>query len=136
LKINIKIEIFCSSDETWEAQSKISFIEHQIKLCENVNSHQELKHWYSTLGYYLATHGTEKKVRQILDELLGPIFSLQNDAECRAKHTILNISKHDLLQEVLTHFKASTKWQRIYCEYSDQLKEMEASAKPQTMDTS
>lgn len=117
-------------DDAWETQSKLSFIEHQIKLCENVNSPQELKHWYATFGYYLANHGSEKKVRQVLDDLLGPIYSLQNDEACKEKHKILGISKHDLLQEVLSHFRTSTKWQRLYCEYSDQLKSS------QSMDTS
>lgn len=84
-----------------------------------------MKHWYSVLGYYLATYGSEKKVRQVLDELLGSIYSLQSDAELRSKHKILNISKHDLLREVLTSFRSSTKWQRIYCEYMDQLNEIE-----------
>jgi hypothetical protein len=123
------------SDDAWEAQTKISFAEHQIQLCESVNSPLELKHWYATLGYYLASHGNEKKVRQVLDELLGPIYSLQNDAECRAKHKILNIDKHELLREVLSSFHSSTKWQRIYCEYLDQLNEMQPPAKMQKMDT-
>jgi protein HIRA/HIR1 len=117
-KVKVPTEL---SDDSWEAQSKLSFIEHQIKLCEKVNSPHELKHWYSTFGYYLATHGTEKKVRQVLDDLLGPIYSLQNDEACKEKHKILGVSKHDLLQEVLTHFRTSTKWQRIYIEYFDQL---------------
>jgi hypothetical protein len=131
------------SDDAWEALTKISFAEHQIQLCESVNSPVELKYWYQNLGYYLASHGNEKKVRQVLDDLLGPIYSLQNDVECRAKHKILNIDKHELLREVLTSFHSSTKWQRIYCEYSDQLNEMktvpaeeEATKKEQKMDTS
>ncbi|KAG5683271.1 hypothetical protein PVAND_012561 [Polypedilum vanderplanki] len=124
------------SDDVWEAQTKISFAEHQIQLCQLVNSPVELKYWYSNLGYYLASHGNEKKVRQVLDDLLGPIYSLENDAECRAKHKILNIDKHELLREVLTSFHSSTKWQRIYCEYTDQLNEMEAPKKKLKMDTS
>ena len=77
----------------------------------------------------MATHGSEKKVRLVLDELLGPVNSLQNDAECRAKHKILDVSKHDLLTEVLSHFRTATKWQRIYCEYFDQLNEITSNTK-------
>lgn len=118
------------SDNIYEAQSKISFIEHQIKLCITVNSPVELKHWYSMLGFQLATHASEKKVRQVLDDLLGPIYSLQ-DPEIRAKHKILTIDKHELLREVLTNLRSTTNWQRIYMEYQDQLNEMETSKKKQ-----
>jgi protein HIRA/HIR1 len=113
----------------FEAQSKISFIEHQIQLCEVVNSPLELKHWYSLLGFQLAKHGTEKKVRQVLDDLLGPIYSLQNDPEFKANHRILTIDKHDLLREVLSNLRTSTNWQRIFMEYTDQLNEMGSEKK-------
>lgn len=88
----------------------------------------ELKHWYSMLGFQLASHASEKKVRQVLDDLLGPIYSLQ-DPEIRAQHKILNIDKHDLLREVLTNLRSTTNWQRIYMEYQDQLNEMEDRTK-------
>lgn len=117
------------SDNVFEAQSKISFIEHQIRLCETVNSPVELKHWFSVLGYQLASHGTEKKIRQVLDDLLGPVYSLQNDPESKAMHKILSIDKHDLLREVLNNLRSSTTWQRIYIEYHDQLNEIESAGK-------
>jgi protein HIRA/HIR1 len=125
---SLTISIANRSDNIYEAQSKISFIEHQIKLCITVNSPVELKHWYSMLGFQLATHASEKKVRQVLDDLLGPIYSLQ-DPEIRAKHKILSIDKHELLREVLTNLRSTTNWQRIYMEYQDQLNEMEATKK-------
>lgn len=118
-------DILYRSDNVHEAQSKISFIEHQIQLCKTVNSPLELKHWYSMLGYQLASHGTEKKLRQVLDDLLGSICSLQYDASLRDAHNVLTFSKHELLREVLNSLKASTKWQRIWMEYQDQLSEME-----------
>lgn len=79
------------------------------------------------LGYQLASHGTEKKVRQVLDDLLGPVYSLQSDPESRANHKILNIDKHELLREVLSNLAASTNWQRIFMEYQDQLNEIESA---------
>jgi protein HIRA/HIR1 len=82
------------------------------------------------LGFQLATHASEKKVRQVLDDLLGPIYSLQ-DPKIRAKHKVLNIDKHELLVEVLTNLRSTTNWQRIYMEYQDQLSEMERSSKKQ-----
>lgn len=82
------------------------------------------------LGFQLATHASEKKVRQVLDDLLGPIYSLQ-DPEIRAKHKILNIDKHELLIEVLANLRSTTNWQRIYMEYQDQLSEIKRSTKQQ-----
>lgn len=79
------------------------------------------------LGFQLSSHGSEKKVRQVLDDLLGPIYSIQNDPDVRAKHKILSVDKHELLREVLNNLQTSTKWQRIYMEYKDQLSEMESS---------
>jgi cell shape-determining protein MreC len=78
------------------------------------------------LGFQLSSHGSEKKIRQVLDDLLGPIYSLQNDSEIRARHKILSVDKHELLREVLKNLQTSTKWQRIYMEYKDQLSEMES----------
>ena len=63
-------------------------------------------------GYQLAQHGTEKKIRQILDDLMRP--------NCDEK--VLNIRKHDLLEDVLRQLKTEPKWQRIFTEYSEQLK--------------
>lgn len=127
--INLILFIPFRSDNVYESQSKISFIEHQIQLCEIVNSPIELKHWYSVLGYQLASHGSEKKVRQVLDDLLGPVFSLQNDSMIRAAHKVLTIDKHELLREVLNNLQSSANWQRIYMEYQDQLNEMESVTK-------
>lgn len=78
------------------------------------------------LGFQLASHGSEKKVRQVLDDLLGPTYTLQNDPEVRKNHKILSINKHELLREVLNNLQTSTNWQRIYMEYQDQLNEMDS----------
>lgn len=82
------------------------------------------------LGFQLASHASEKKVRQVLDDLLGPVYSLL-DPEIRANHKILNIDKHELLREVLTNLRSTTNWQRIYMEYQDQLNEMEVNKRQQ-----
>lgn len=81
------------------------------------------------LGFQLASHGSEKKIRQVLDQLLGPVHSLQNDPELRKNHKILSVDKHELLREVLSNLKTSTNWQRIYMEYQEQLNELEGSKK-------
>lgn len=63
------------------------------------------------LGYHLANHGSEERLRTLLDDLMGT----------KDKKKILGISKHILLESVLEQLKHQTKWQRLFMEYSDQL---------------
>lgn len=80
------------SNDDWKPTAKLSFIENQIKICESINSPVELELWYSTLGLHLAHHGTEKRIRILLDELLGSPMSLLISSKSqlnRKKDTIL-----------------------------------------------
>uniref|UniRef100_A0A1B0G8R1 Protein HIRA n=1 Tax=Glossina morsitans morsitans TaxID=37546 RepID=A0A1B0G8R1_GLOMM len=99
----------------WQTQAKIIFIENQIKLCEAINSPEELKHWYSMLAFQLAMSGNEKKLRLLLNDLLGS----PSIAGLKERTHILNISKHDLLENILKQLKAHIKWQRLYMEYNE-----------------
>lgn len=94
------------------------FVENQIKLAEMINSPQEMQHWYLMLGFQLAKHGPESKIRQVLDQLLGSSFRLEDTP----KSTILGISKYTLCEAILDQLKTQPKWQRIYMEYSEQIK--------------
>ncbi|XP_029720254.2 protein HIRA homolog isoform X1 [Aedes albopictus] len=100
----------------WQFEAMLVFVENQIKIAETINSPTEMKHWYLMLGYQLAQHGTETKIRQVLDGLLGSPFHSGSDS------SILGIPKHTLLEEILSQLRLQPKWQRIYMEYSDQLK--------------
>ncbi|XP_058062558.1 protein HIRA homolog [Anopheles bellator] len=107
---------------TWQTPAAISFIENQIKICEMISSPVELKYWYSMLGFQLALNGSEDKIRQVLDELLGATQSLDARMSDDTDPSVLGISKHVFMEDVLNHLKMQTKWQRIYTEYLDQLK--------------
>lgn len=96
----------------------LAFVENQIKIAEMINSPPEMKHWYLMLGFQLAQHGTEEKIRQVLDSLLGSPFRMEDGSDS----SILGISKHTLLEEILNQLKTQPKWQRIYTEYVEQLK--------------
>ncbi|KAI8116695.1 HIRA-like protein [Lucilia cuprina] len=99
----------------WQSVAKISFIENQIKLCEAINSAEELKYWYTMLAFHLAIGNNENKLRLLLNDLLGTgtrSISSQNEY-------ILNISKHEILDLVLEQLKVHIKWQRIYMEYNE-----------------
>lgn len=71
------------------------------------------------LGYHLANHGSEERLRTLLDDLMGSgnCFSGRSND----KKEILGVSKHILLESVLEQLKHQTKWQRLFMEYSDQL---------------
>lgn len=79
------------------------------------------------LGYNLALLDNEKRIRLLLDDLLGPILSMTTNSPAQLNHKILSVNKHDLLVEVLKHLKNITKWQRVYMEYNDQLSEYKLS---------
>ncbi|KAH8304640.1 hypothetical protein KR018_005858, partial [Drosophila ironensis] len=100
----------------WQKSAKIVFIENQIKLCETLQSIDELKHWHRMLTFQLATYGTEKRMRQFLDDLLEdpepgvPVF----------------VPKQELMQCVLDTLKPHTQWQLMYAEYVDLFKTSKA----------
>lgn len=115
---NLRSFLNCQ-DNSWELAASLAFTENQIKIAEMINSPTELKHWYLMLGFQLAQNGTEDKVRQVLDRLLGPTFEIQTDGP---EATILGIPKATLLEEILDQLKTQPQWQRIYMEYTEQLK--------------
>ncbi|XP_005185911.2 protein HIRA homolog [Musca domestica] len=98
----------------WQSTAKITFAENQIKLCEMIKSPEELKFWYSMLVFYLAAHGNEKRLRDLLNDLLG---SGRPTPGQEAK--ILNIPKHSILEATLEQIKLLPRWQRIYMEYNE-----------------
>lgn len=65
----------------------------------------------------MAQFGSEERVRKILDGLIASNNSNQS--------TLLSeIDRHKVLQNILDYLKVENKWQRLYMEYSEQLKEM------------
>lgn len=67
-----------SSSNDWQLHARLSFIEHQLRLCESVGTAVELEHWYAVLGGHLAEHGPERRIRLLLDELMGVPPALRN----------------------------------------------------------
>ncbi|XP_055300313.1 protein HIRA homolog [Sitodiplosis mosellana] len=114
-----------SINTSWKHTARLSFIENQIETSKAIQSPMELEHWYSVLGVHLSMHGDEKRIRSHLDDLLGTPNSLMVvDEDEPIKEKILGIEKHKLLSCVLDHLKQIPRWQRIYIEYSQQLKDL------------
>ncbi|XP_016994371.2 protein HIRA homolog [Drosophila takahashii] len=99
--------------ESWQQSAKIRFIENQIKLCEALQSLDELQHWHKMLTFQLATHGSEKRMRVFLDDLLST-------PEPEISQFVLKL---ELMQCVLDTLKPHSEWQRLYNEYVELLKE-------------
>lgn len=101
--------------ESWPHTTELLFLENQIKLCETLESGDEIKYWYDALGAKLASHGSESHVRKLLDDLL-------NSHMCRdTEHAEDNETKKTFLEILLNKLKDEPKWQRLYMEYSEQL---------------
>lgn len=71
------------------------------------------------LGYHLANHGSEERLRTLLDDLMGSGNCFSGGS--KIKKEILGVSKHSLLENCLEQLKHQTKWQRLFMEYTDQL---------------
>lgn len=78
-----------SATNEWQHTAKLAFIENQIKICEAIDSPVELEHWYTVLGSHLANHGTEKRIRILLDELLGPTHHSLTSNKTTAKGSVI-----------------------------------------------
>ncbi|KAH8387990.1 hypothetical protein KR093_010789, partial [Drosophila rubida] len=94
--------------ESWQQTAKVLFLENQIKLCEELEAAEELKHWHVMLTFQLATYGTEKRLRIFLDSFL-------NSGDERSSYQ--SVPKHELMHCVLDSLKRHTQWDHIYNEY-------------------
>ncbi|XP_017765980.1 PREDICTED: protein HIRA homolog [Eufriesea mexicana] len=102
------------------APSVVSYLEQQLLASKALGSTQEYIHWLMALVSFLLTQdGLEKRLRLILDELLGP--SHTSASKSIWDPLILGIKKHKLLEDVLSVVGGHLRWQRLYLEYIEQL---------------
>ncbi|CAL1689802.1 unnamed protein product [Lasius platythorax] len=102
------------------APSVVSYLEQQLLASKALGSAQEYVYWLMALVSFLLTQdGLEKRLRLILDDLLGP--SHTSASKSMWEPVILGIKKHKLLGDVLAVIGSHLRWQRLYLEYSEQL---------------
>ncbi|XP_050450855.1 protein HIRA homolog [Cataglyphis hispanica] len=102
------------------APSVVSYLEQQLLASKALGSAQEYVYWLMALVSFLLTQdGLEKRLRLILDDLLGP--SHTSASKSMWEPVILGIKKHKLLGDVLAIIGSHLRWQRLYLEYSEQL---------------
>ncbi|CAH2086079.1 unnamed protein product [Euphydryas editha] len=97
-----------------------SWLEAQLAACLHLRLAADYRHCLAALFENLLHHGTEEQLRNILDDMLGPSHCTSTPKKWQ--DTILGIKKHEILEEMLALLVRQLRWQRLYTEYSDQLK--------------
>ncbi|XP_066138243.1 protein HIRA [Euwallacea fornicatus] len=100
----------------------LSFLESQIAATNVLKSPTEYRHWLFAQVHHLLDKGPECRLKQILDDLLGPTH--RNVKKMRLDSDIMGLSRRKLLTEILGVIKTKLPWQRLYKEYSEQLKDI------------
>ncbi|XP_014226618.1 protein HIRA homolog [Trichogramma pretiosum] len=102
------------------AETLVSYYGLQALTARALGSSLEFGYWTNVYVNYLCTHDeTDKRIRIVLDELLGPSHSMAHLSNWDPK--ILDLEKHKLLREVMHIIKQHPRWQRLYIEYNEQL---------------
>ncbi|XP_059138607.1 protein HIRA-like isoform X2 [Physella acuta] len=98
----------------------LSHLESQMASSLALLSANEYKFWLETYIRYLAQEGVEEKLREICDELLGPVYRSSRSSSTWSQN-VLGLDKHVILRNILPYIGADLKFQRLYTEYKEQL---------------
>ncbi|RZF35957.1 hypothetical protein LSTR_LSTR005370 [Laodelphax striatellus] len=98
----------------------MSFLDQQLSACKAMKSGPEYRFWLLTSVGFFLQHGNEDKLRNICQDLLGPSHSTASLTK-KWDPKILDLSKHELLKDVLKEIGARVESQRLYTEFKDQL---------------
>lgn len=98
-----------------------AFLEQQMSAALALESEEEYKYWMLTYVSFLTETEDCQQLRYLCQDLLGPSHGYSNHSTVG---TVLGMSKHDLLKEVLVILAGSRKTQRLFTEFHDQLQEM------------
>ena len=105
-----------------QRSTTLAFIESEINASKILGSKEEYRYWLATQIRYLTQEGMELRLRHVLDDLLGPVGA---DAPVHWNPKVLELDKRKLLEEFLPFVATNLKLQRIFVEYSQQLKYLE-----------
>jgi len=103
----------------------LSHLESQVTNSLVLKSGTEWKFWLETYIRYLAQEGVEDKLREVCDDLLGPVYKSRTSKTWNK--FVLGVDKHEVLRRVLPAIGSDLKFQRLYTEYKDQLDLAESS---------
>ncbi|XP_067683300.1 protein HIRA-like isoform X2 [Haliotis asinina] len=97
----------------------LSHLESQVAVCLNIKSASEYRFWLLTYVRYLVQEGFETQLREVCNDLLGPLYRSKKSPSWQ-EH-VLGLNKRDLLREILPIVGSNLRWQRLYTEYQEQL---------------
>ncbi|KAK3595749.1 hypothetical protein CHS0354_025378 [Potamilus streckersoni] len=110
------------SGHSLQQVSTVSYLESQVSASLFLKSPAEYKFWITTYVHYLIKEGMETKLREICNDLLGPVYkTLGSSGSTTWQEWILGLNKRDLLREILPLMATNLSLQRLYTEYHDQL---------------
>lgn len=95
-----------------------AFLEHQMTAALALESDNEYKYWLLAYVSYLTDKEDCERLRYVCQDLLGVSH---NYSKRKKVETILGMSKHELLKEVLVIVAGSRSTQRLFTEFHDQL---------------
>jgi len=98
-----------------------AFLEQQMSAALALESEEEYKYWLLTYVSFLTEIEDCQRLRYLCQDLLGPSHGYSNHKNVE---TVLGMSKHELLKEVLVIVAGSRSTQRLFTEFHDQLQEM------------
>lgn len=101
-----------------QQETTMAYLENQIAGALILQSSQEYKYWLLIYARYLVNEGFEQKLREVCQELLGPVHH-SSDSQWESK--ILGFRKRGLLQELLPLIGQNLRFQRLFTEYREQL---------------
>ncbi|XP_056275570.1 protein HIRA isoform X2 [Pseudoliparis swirei] len=96
----------------------LAFLENQLASALTLQSAAEYRYWLLIYARFLVSEGSEHRLRELCQELLGPVHK---SAASAWEPTTLGLRKRELLQEVLPVIVENLRFQRLFTEYQDQL---------------
>uniref|UniRef100_A0A8C2X9H5 Protein HIRA n=1 Tax=Cyclopterus lumpus TaxID=8103 RepID=A0A8C2X9H5_CYCLU len=96
----------------------LAFLENQLASALTLQSAQEYRYWLLIYARFLVNEGSEHRLRELCQELLGPVHK---SAATAWEPTTLGLRKRELLREVLPVIVENLRFQRLFTEYQDQL---------------
>lgn len=113
-----------SSGASVSQPCSLAFLDEQLVSCIATSSPREYQYWLLTTVRFLVHNGLEDKLRLICDDLLGPIHKGVGKSNSW-QNSVMGLSKHKMLKDVLDVVSTNLRWQRLWTEYTDQLKSLE-----------
>lgn len=111
---------FKNTDGISELCSK-AFLEQQMSAALALESDKEYKYWLMAYVSYLTEREDSDRLRYLCQDLLGVSHGYSSN---KKTPTVLGMSKHELLKEVLVIVAGSRNTQRLFTEFHEQLQQI------------